>query len=61
MGLPLDRIAELIDGTEPALHDALDALDAELAAQAERIAAHRAGWRSCGPAARIRSCPNRWR
>jgi len=42
MGLPLDRIAELIDGTEPALHDALDALDAELAAQAERIAAHRA-------------------
>jgi DNA-binding transcriptional MerR regulator len=42
LGLPLDRIAELIDGTEPALHDALDALDAELAAQAERIAAHRA-------------------
>jgi DNA-binding transcriptional MerR regulator len=42
LGLPLDRIAELLDGAEPALHDALDALDAELAAQAERIAEQRA-------------------
>lgn len=41
LGLPLDRIAQLLDGTEPALHEALDALDAELAAQAERIAAQR--------------------
>lgn len=42
LGLALDRIAELVEGPEPALHDALDALDAELAAQAERIAAQRA-------------------
>jgi DNA-binding transcriptional MerR regulator len=42
LGLSLERIAELLDGTEPALHEALDALDAELAAQAERIAAQRA-------------------
>ncbi|MCO1654286.1 helix-turn-helix domain-containing protein [Pseudonocardia humida] len=42
LGLALDRIAELLDGAEPALHEALDALDAELAAQAERIAAQRA-------------------
>jgi len=41
LGLPLDRIAELLDGDEPALHEALDALDAELAAQAERITAQR--------------------
>jgi len=41
LGLPLDRIAQLLDGTEPALHEALDALDAELAAQAERIAVQR--------------------
>jgi DNA-binding transcriptional MerR regulator len=43
LGLPLERIAELLDGDEPTLHEALDALDAELAAQAERIAAQRAG------------------
>lgn len=42
LGLPLDRIAELLGGTESGLHDALDALDAELADQAERIAARRA-------------------
>jgi DNA-binding transcriptional MerR regulator len=42
LGLPLDRIAQLLDGAELDLHDALDALDAELAAQAERIAAQRA-------------------
>ncbi|WP_214403106.1 MerR family DNA-binding transcriptional regulator [Pseudonocardia lacus] len=41
LGLALDRIGELLDGPEPALHEALDALDAELAAQAERIAAQR--------------------
>jgi DNA-binding transcriptional MerR regulator len=41
LGLPLDRIGELLAGSEPDLHDALDALDAELAAQAERIAEQR--------------------
>lgn len=42
LGLALDRIAELLDAPEPDVRDALDALDAELAAQAERIAEHRA-------------------
>jgi DNA-binding transcriptional MerR regulator len=41
LGLPLERIGGLLDGPEPDLHDALDALDAELAAQADRIAAQR--------------------
>ena len=39
LGLSLDRIAALLAAPEPDLHRALDALDAELAAQAERIAA----------------------
>jgi DNA-binding transcriptional MerR regulator len=42
LGLSLERIAELLDSDEPTLHGALDALDAELAAQAERITAQRA-------------------
>jgi DNA-binding transcriptional MerR regulator len=42
LGLPLDRIGDLLEGPKAALLDALDALDAELAAQAERIAAQRA-------------------
>jgi DNA-binding transcriptional MerR regulator len=42
LGLPLERIADLLTGPETGLLDALDALDAELAAQAERIAAQRA-------------------
>jgi DNA-binding transcriptional MerR regulator len=42
LGLPLGRIAELLAAPGPDLHRALDALDAELAAQAERIAAQRA-------------------
>lgn len=43
LGLSLERIAELLAAPEPDLHRALDALDAELAAQAERIAAQREG------------------
>ncbi len=42
LGLPLERIAELLSGPDSGLRDALDTLDAELAAQAERIAAQRA-------------------
>lgn len=42
LGLSLDRIGELLDGDEPAIDKALDALDAELAAQAERINEQRA-------------------
>lgn len=42
LGLSLERVAELLDGPEPTLLAALDALDAELAAQAERIAEQRA-------------------
>jgi len=42
LGLPLQRIGTLLAGPEPALHEALDALDAELAEQAERIAVRRA-------------------
>jgi DNA-binding transcriptional MerR regulator len=41
LGLPLERIADLLAGPETGLLDALNALDAELAAQAERIAAQR--------------------
>jgi DNA-binding transcriptional MerR regulator len=42
LGLPLERIADLLAGPETDLRHALDALDAELAARAERIAAQRA-------------------
>jgi DNA-binding transcriptional MerR regulator len=42
LGLALDRIAALLAGPETELHEELDALDAELAAQAERIAEQRA-------------------
>lgn len=41
LGLPLERITELVDAPRPDLHSALDALDAELAARAGRIAAQR--------------------
>jgi len=42
LGLALDRIAALLAGSEAELAVELDALDAELAAQAERIAEQRA-------------------
>jgi DNA-binding transcriptional MerR regulator len=42
LGLPLERIADLLGGPETDLLAALDALDDELAAQAARIAAQRA-------------------
>jgi DNA-binding transcriptional MerR regulator len=42
LGLPLDRIAGLLAAPAADLRAGLDALDAELAAQAERIAAQRA-------------------
>lgn len=41
IGLPLDRIGELLGGPVTAMHAALDELDAELAEQAEQIAARR--------------------
>lgn len=42
IGLSLDRIGELLNGPATAVDPALDELDAELADQAERIAARRA-------------------
>lgn len=42
LGLPLDRIAELLDGEPTALLAALAALDAELAVRQEQLAAKRA-------------------